>query len=357
MPQYQSTWFGAVEDRINLTSHALSSLNSVKLLGMARQMEKRIQEKRRWEMMVSQKFRFNNCLALTFCTPASMPAVPRKCGRTHTLTSTALFPLVLSPLITFIIYSASRSAADDTSFAVTKAVTSLSILSLMSTPARRLLFAIPFGLQALGSFSRMQKFLLLEEHLEPLTITATTTSSTLEDPRQAHELNSEHKSEPSQEKEKPVILIRDAGFGWSADGPPIVSLNHLSIAKGSFTAITGPIGCGKSTLLKGLLSETACTQGNVQVSTTDIAYCGQTPWIYEGTIRDNIVGESEFDAVCYNAVLSSCELDSDLSRMPSGDATMVGSRGSNISGGQRQRIVRRALEQYASFFFFFSILE
>lgn len=56
---------------MNLTSHTLSSFNSVKLLGLSGKMEARIQDKRREEMKLSQNFRFNNCIALTFCmTPA-----------------------------------------------------------------------------------------------------------------------------------------------------------------------------------------------------------------------------------------------------------------------------------------------
>lgn len=67
VPRYQNTWFEAVEARVNLTSHTLSSFNSVKLLGLSGNMEERIQEKRREEMKLSQNFRFNNCIALTFC--------------------------------------------------------------------------------------------------------------------------------------------------------------------------------------------------------------------------------------------------------------------------------------------------
>jgi ATP-binding cassette subfamily C (CFTR/MRP) protein 1 len=141
----------------------------------------------------------------------------------------------------------------------------------------------------------------------------------------------------------PAIRVKNAAFGWEASTPPIISLRDICFATGSFTAITGPIGCGKSTLLKGLLSETACAEGLVHVSTEDIAYCGQTPWIHNGTIRDNIIGGSKFNPSWYRDVLCCCELDLDLSRISGGDASMVGSRGLRLSGGQRQRIVRSIL--------------
>jgi ATP-binding cassette subfamily C (CFTR/MRP) protein 1 len=150
VPQYQNAWFQAVEARVNLTSHTLNSMQSVKLLGISQRMEESIQGRRQKEILVSQKFRFNNCLALTACTtPPSRPEV-------QVLTSVAQSPAVLSPLITFAAYSVVRLASHEGSFSVTTAVTSLSILSLMNTPARRLLFAIPFGMQAVGSFRRIQ---------------------------------------------------------------------------------------------------------------------------------------------------------------------------------------------------------
>lgn len=230
-----------------------------------------------------------------------------------------------------------RLVSHEAPFSVTKAVTSLSILNLMNTPARRLLFAIPFGLQAVGSFNRIEKFLQLDENAELLV---RSTQSPEKAPETCAEQDLEPKSTSQGSKNVPAIHVNSAAFGSEADTPPTVSIEEIEIARGSFTVITGPIGCGKSTLLKGLLSETPYARGIVQVSTEDVAYCGQTPWIREGTIRDNIVGESELDASWYNSVISSCELDFDLSRMPDGDASMVGSRGLSISGGQRQRIVR-----------------
>ena len=342
VPEYQNTWFQAVEARVNLTSHTLSSMQSVKLLGISQKMEATIQGKRKQEILMSQKFRFSNCLALTTCT--TPPLTP---GR-QVLTSAAQSPAILSPFITFAAYSVVRLVSHDSSFSVTKAVTSLSILSLMNTPARRLLFAIPFGLQAVGSFDRIQNFLRLEQNPVFMTTSGSNdpgeTQIREKTPERCSSRDLDSTSPFQGSRHGPAIHVKNAAFGWEAAAPPIISLHDICFARGSFTAITGPIGCGKSTLLKGLLSETACVQGIVQVSTEDIAYCGQTPWIHEGTIRDNIVGESKYDASWYKDVIRSCELDLDLSRMSVGDASMVGSRGLRLSGGQRQRIVRAILK-------------
>ena len=194
----------------------------------------------------------------------------------------------------------------------------------------------------MASFERIQKFLQLEER--PTVVSATDSASSdlpsVQEMKAAHppRFGAESKDMVTISALEPAIHVQNAIFGWRADAP-VVFVADISIAKGSFTAVTGPIGCGKSTLLKGLLSETAYAQGLIQIFTESRAYCGQTPWIHDGTIRDNIVGKSGFDASWYREVIRSCELDFDLGRMPDGDASQVGSKGLGLSGGQRQRIV------------------
>ncbi|KAL3712035.1 hypothetical protein TMatcc_000730 [Talaromyces marneffei ATCC 18224] len=306
VPEYQNTWFKAVESRVNLTSHTISSMQSVKLLGISRIMETTIQKKRKQEIQVSQDFRFNNCLALT----ASQS------------------PAVLSPLLTFATYAIVKLLSHQGQFDVSKAVTSLSILSLMNTPARRLLFAIPFGLQAVGSFDRIQNF-LQDEQNSPFQS------------RSNGQGDIRFQEKKSEENSKSNLNAAANQYQYT---PPIFSLQDIRLPRGSFTVITGPIGCGKSTFLKCLLSETAFVQGTAPTSPENIAYCNQTPWIHDGTIRDNIVGESKFDLSWYKHVIRSCELELDLGRITGGDSSMVGSRGLRLSGGQRQRIsIARAL--------------
>ena len=132
------------------------------------------------------------------------------------------------------------------------------------------------------------------------------------------------------------IVVERGSFGWSESSLHIVKDVDTAIQLDSgLTILVGPVGCGKSTFLKGLLGETTRLRGRVAISSPEIAYCDQTPWIMNGTIRDNILSLSSFDAVWYVTVCQACCLDLDIRQMPDGDSTVVGSKGVKLSGGQK----------------------
>lgn len=75
-----------------------------------------------------------------------------------------------------------------------------------------------------------------------------------------------------------------------------------------------------------------------------IAYAPQEPFIFDGTLRENIVHFGYWDEARYQRTLSACALEMDLAEMELGDATLLGSRGYQLSGGQRARVaLARAL--------------
>lgn len=69
------------------------------------------------------------------------------------------------------------------------------------------------------------------------------------------------------------------------------------------------------------------------------AYCPQTPWITNDTIRNNIIGFRQFDQTWYDFTCEVCGLQGDLNALSEGDMHMAGSGGISLSGGQKQRIV------------------
>lgn len=105
--------------------------------------------------------------------------------------------------------------------------------------------------------------------------------------------------------------------------------------------LAGAVGCGKSSLLRGLLGEIPVSSGTIRIESlgSSIAYCDQTAWLRNISVRDNIVGQEHFDERWYASVCHACALNADISQFPLGDKSLVGSGGITLSGGQRQRVV------------------
>jgi len=118
-------------------------------------------------------------------------------------------------------------------------------------------------------------------------------------------------------------------------GPTLRGL-VLELNPGELLGVTGEVGSGKSSLLSALLGEllplaelpveTKCiasasvasgrpqailetVAGGGPVVVGSVAYCPQVPWIASGTVRDNIVFGSPWDAELYAEVLEACALE------------------------------------------------
>lgn len=68
-----------------------------------------------------------------------------------------------------------------------------------------------------------------------------------------------------------------------------------------------------------------------------IAYACQEPWLFAGSVRQNILFGRKFDQIRYDRVIKVCQLKRDFNLLPYGDKTIVGERGISLSGGQRAR--------------------
>jgi ATP-binding cassette subfamily B protein len=125
----------------------------------------------------------------------------------------------------------------------------------------------------------------------------------------------------------------------------------LEIYPGETIGIAGKSGCGKSTLLKVLMRLLHPTRGRAwlkgvpleEVSRETIShligYVGQNPFIFAGTIEENICyGATKWlpEDVRRAAVLA--EIHDEIMALPDRYDSPVAERGQNLSGGQRQRI-------------------
>ncbi|CAB0038330.1 unnamed protein product [Trichogramma brassicae] len=112
---------------------------------------------------------------------------------------------------------------------------------------------------------------------------------------------------------------------------------NLHIKPGELIAIVGHVGSGKSSLLNVIIKELPLTAGSIQVN-GQIAYASQEPWLFAGSVRQNILFGRDMDQDRYDQVIKVCQLKRDLRLLPYGDKTIVGERGISLSGGQRARI-------------------
>jgi ABC-type multidrug transport system fused ATPase/permease subunit len=145
---------------------------------------------------------------------------------------------------------------------------------------------------------------------------------------------------------------------------------NVTFPNNQLSLICGPTGSGKTLLVLSLLGETETKEGSVYCprsapfSTLDdstaitsfklpaesdivpphwvldhaVAYVSQTAWLQNTTIKNNILFGLPYATKRYQATLTACALDKDLSYFEDGDETEIGEKGITLSGGQKARV-------------------
>lgn len=165
---------------------------------------------------------------------------------------------------------------------------------------------------------------------------------------------------PSELAQPIGIEVRDLNLRYSTSTAPVVHGLNFRFEPGTITAITGTSGSGKSTLVSALLGLHAPESGSVWVGDQElgsstlsvqtwlshVAYLAQHPFLFAGTLRENLtLGD---DA----AVLDEARIVSLIDRLGLAEALgtspmdfVLNEGGSNLSGGQQQRLALvRALQ-------------
>jgi ABC-type bacteriocin/lantibiotic exporter with double-glycine peptidase domain len=224
---------------------------------------------------------------------------------------------------------------DDQSILAARAFTSISLISLVTTPVLTFIQALPAVIQCLGCFDRIQEY-----------------CNKTPGPQRAD--SSDPRPFPGADGDTPIALVQVAdspksggaiqeikgqSFGWDRSAPAVLRNISLQVPRTAITMIIGPIGSGKSTLIGSILGETVALGCPYEGSRSGVAYCGQEAWLRSQTVRQNILGELPMDQEWYRIVISACGLQKDLAQLPQGDMTSVAGNGTTLSGGQKQRIV------------------
>ncbi|CDX13578.1 Uncharacterized ABC transporter ATP-binding protein y4gM [Mesorhizobium sp. ORS 3324] len=156
------------------------------------------------------------------------------------------------------------------------------------------------------------------------------------------------------------VRFDNVTFGYSADMPVLRNLSFTAAA-GKVTAIVGASGAGKSTLVALLQRFYDVDSGSIEVDGQDIskvtkqslrgsiAYVSQAPYLFEGTIRDNIrYGRLSASDAEIELAAAQAAADEFIRQQPQGYDTPVGENGVTLSGGQRQRVsIARAIVRQA----------
>ncbi|KAG5894556.1 hypothetical protein JTB14_021538 [Gonioctena quinquepunctata] len=170
------------------------------------------------------------------------------------------------------------------------------------------------------SIERIQKFLLYDERSKIVEIPLKGTT------------------EKKADNKKVEILLKNVCVKWLGSSPENTLENvTFEVASNQLVAIVGQVGSGKTTLLYSILKELHPTDGSMEVH-GEISYAAQEPWVFGGSIRQNILFGLDYNAKKYREVLRVCALERDLTILPHGDQTIVGERGVTLSGGQKARI-------------------
>lgn len=86
--------------------------------------------------------------------------------------------------------------------------------------------------------------------------------------------------------------------------------------------VCGSVGSGKSSLVNAILGQMEKVKGTCKVR-GKFAYVAQEAWIFNATVRENILFGKPMDEKRYAMVLDACSLKQDLTILTHGDETEV----------------------------------
>ena len=150
------------------------------------------------------------------------------------------------------------------------------------------------------------------------------------------------------------IRVSDLVFNY---GNSPINFGSFTIRKGEYVGFRGYSGIGKTTLFNLILGFLSPSEGKIEIDGNpltpanraswllNIGYVPQEPYIFEGTVAQNIaLGKEDASPERVLEVLEKVRLLEWVNSLPDSINTTLGEGGSRLSGGQKQRIaIARAL--------------
>ncbi|OQE44656.1 hypothetical protein PENCOP_c002G02557 [Penicillium coprophilum] len=285
----QKDWNAATQNRLAATTAAIEGIRSLKMMGMEDAIQSQVLYLRNNEIQASKRLRW-----ILVAYNASANALG-----------------ILAPVLTLVLFllsSQSDGISTDQTF------TALALLAMVTHPANMVMTLIPQAISVLANFDRIQAFI---------------SQTSIHDTREVSQGGSPQQS----------ILIQALTVAPPPLYHPILCNVDLAITKGEIVTCAGAVGSGKTTLAMAVLGEATTTTGLISISSKEIAYCAQEPWLPSVTIREAIAGHLiGLDIEWYNTVIEACGLVPDFHSFVAGDMALIENNGMNLSGGQKQRI-------------------
>ncbi|KAI8603338.1 multi drug resistance-associated protein MRP [Dissophora ornata] len=311
----------AMDQRVRLTAEVLAGMRVVRLYGWSAAFLKRIPNVRQQELKALRKIGIvQSFMSIVFVSSS----------------------LIIS-LITFGVY-ALWGGPNFTPGKLTPQTVfvSMTLFSMLKGPIASLLDATTTTISVVVGTRRIQEFLLREEVNEEDVIRFRSTPRDPNDPAILIKGSSFTWKDPAGDSEKDSSGEQDRLLGRQDDqltnSHATLQSIDLSIPNRKLTAVVGRVGQGKSSMLSAITGEMSkLPGGTIQVSGS-IAYVPQQAWIFNATLKDNILFGNEYDEEQYKHVLFACGLEPDLAMLSAGEMTEIGERGINLSGGQKQRV-------------------
>lgn len=145
------------------------------------------------------------------------------------------------------------------------------------------------------------------------------------------------------------LTVENLQFAYP-DKLPILKNISFQLESGQKLLLSGDSGTGKSTLLSILTGKLTDYSGSVRVDGVElrelsaqtrqqlIGYIDQTPYLFNESIRENLLLGDAYSDTELQTALTTAGLWSFVSQLPDQLATPVGEGGQLFSGGQRQRL-------------------
>lgn len=145
------------------------------------------------------------------------------------------------------------------------------------------------------------------------------------------------------------IEFDDVTFKYPDGDEYVLEHFSLKVPQGTNVAIVGETGAGKSTLVNLVCRFFEPTEGRILIDGRDarersvqwlhsnIGYVLQTPHLFSGTVRDNLLyGKEDATDEQLDAAIKSVNAEGIIARMEKGYDTEVGEGGNTLSTGEKQ---------------------